>query len=234
MAGDDTRRGALRLDAKMETSLAAFVREAFQCQDDVARSIAGVAVERAYRMGAVILRQDDRCSETYLLTLGRVRAAAVGRGGEPVLLRDLSPGDLFGATVQPGTKSEAEIVALEAARAAVFAAVDFLRMMERHSCVGLTLSRMLLRQLREAAERMIDRNTLSAVGRIHAELWRRAERAEWTISPPPVLSALAMDLQTTRETVSRTVNALERRGIVRRTPEALIVVAPRRLEGLID
>ena len=222
------------MDARTKASLEVFVREAFQCPEDVAVSIAGAAVERAYRTGAVILRQDDPCGETYLLTLGRLRAAAVGRSGEPVLLRDLSPGDLFGATVQPGTKSEAEIVALEAARAAVFAAVDFLRMMERHSCVGLTLSRMLLRQLREAAERMIDRNTLSAVGRIHAELWRRAERTGWTISPPPVLSALAMDLQTTRETVSRTVNALERRGIVRRTPEALIVVAPRRLEGLID
>jgi hypothetical protein len=81
---------------------------------------------------------------------------------------------------------------------------------------------------------MIDRNTLSAVGRIHAELWRRAERSGWTISPPPVLAALALDLQTTRETVSRTVSALERRGVVRRTPDALIVVAPRRLEGMID
>ncbi|MGH1558074.1 hypothetical protein ACRAWD_10350 [Caulobacter segnis] len=56
------------------------MREAFQCQEDVAHSIAGVAVERAYRTGAVILRRDDPCAETYLLTLGRVRAAAVGSG----------------------------------------------------------------------------------------------------------------------------------------------------------
>ncbi|KQY35883.1 hypothetical protein ASD38_04890 [Caulobacter sp. Root487D2Y] len=222
------------MSGNQPAGLTAFVREVFQCQEDVALSIAGVAIERAYRSGAVILRQDDSCTETYLLTLGRARAAAVGRGGEPILLRDFAPGDLFGATAQPEEKSEAEVVALEAARAAVFAALDFLRMMERHSCVGLTLSRMLLAQLRQTTERMIDRNTLSAVGRIHAELWRRAERTGWTISPSPVLAALALDLQTTRETVSRTVNALERRGVVRRTPDALIVVAPRRLEGMID
>lgn len=217
-----------------QSALAAFAREVFHCPEDVASGIAAAAVERAYQPGGVIIRQGDRCAETYLLTLGRARAAAVGRTGNTILLYDYAPGDLFGATVQPGARSETEVTALEAARAAVFAALDFLRLLERHSCVGLALSRMLLARLRGSTERIIDRNTLSAVGRIHAELLRRAEPHNWVISPPPVLAALALDLQTTRETVSRAVSALERRGVVRRTAQALIIVAPKRLEGLID
>ncbi len=100
--------------------LTTFAGRAFRCPEDVAASIAGVALERAYRSGAVIIRQDDVCAETYLLTLGQARAAAVGRSGASVLLYDVAPGDLFGALVQPGSRSEAEVTAVKAARTAVF------------------------------------------------------------------------------------------------------------------
>ncbi|USQ97371.1 Crp/Fnr family transcriptional regulator [Caulobacter sp. RL271] len=216
------------------SGLTAFVREIFQCQEDVAHCIAKAATERGYRPGAAIVRQGDQCDETFLLTVGRARASAVGRDGASVLLHDFAPGDLFGATVRPTAPSDVDVTALGVARVAVFIALDFLRLMERHNCIGMVLSRLLLARLKTANKRLVDRNTLSAVGRIHAELLRRAEPNGWSISPPPVLAALALELQTTRETVSRTVSALERRGLVRRTAEALIIVAPRRLESLVD
>jgi DNA-binding MarR family transcriptional regulator len=81
---------------------------------------------------------------------------------------------------------------------------------------------------------MVERTTLSACGRVHAELLRMARQGDGrAIRPPPVLSALAVRVQSTRETVSRTIHALERRGIVRLEPGALIIVAPRRLEELV-
>lgn len=46
----------------------------------------------------------------------------------------------------------------------------------------------------------------------------------------PVMSELAVTVQSTRETVSRTVSQLERRGIVRRIDGGLEIVAPHRLE----
>jgi len=54
-----------------------------------------------------------------------------------------------------------------------------------------------------------------------------------TIAPAPVLSQLALQVQSTRETVSRAISALEKRGIIRRDPQGLTVVAPHRLEELI-
>jgi CRP/FNR family cyclic AMP-dependent transcriptional regulator len=223
----------VRLASRNLSELTTFVGETFRCQEEVAVSMAGVALERAYRSGGVIIRQDDVCAETYLLTLGQARASAVGRSGASVLLYDLAPGDLFGALVQPASRSEAEVVAVTAACAAVFGASDFLWMMERHSCVGLTVSRLLLLRLRTANERIVDRNTLTAVGRIHAELLRRAAPTDWRM-PWPVLKKLADDLQTTRETVSRVVSALQRRGIVSRAGDAMVIVAPRRLEAMIE
>jgi DNA-binding IclR family transcriptional regulator len=48
-----------------------------------------------------------------------------------------------------------------------------------------------------------------------------------------VLSKLAVRVHSTRETVSRTINALERRGLIRRDGDALFIVAPQRLEEMI-
>ena len=70
-----------------QSALAAFAREVFLCPDDVAAGIAAAAAERAYPAGGVILRQGDPCAETYLLLLGRARAAAVGRSGAWILLQ---------------------------------------------------------------------------------------------------------------------------------------------------
>jgi CRP/FNR family transcriptional regulator, cyclic AMP receptor protein len=47
------------------------------------------------------------------------------------------------------------------------------------------------------------------------------------------LSTFALHVQSTRETVSRTISALEKRGIIKRDGDALTVVAPHRLEELI-
>ena len=54
-----------------------------------------------------------------------------------------------------------------------------------------------------------------------------------TIRPAPVIADLALRVATTRETASRAVNGLERRGIIRRDGDGLTVVAPNRLEEMI-
>ncbi|KRC78147.1 hypothetical protein ASE13_17550 [Sphingomonas sp. Root241] len=146
---------------------------------------------------------------------------------------DFLPGDLFGAlSASDGQIHLSEISALENLDSAVFSGTDFLILLETHACVGLALSRGLLRQLERISEQMLSRTTLSAAGRVHEELLRLAEGGT-TISPPPVLSELAARIYTTRETASRTISALERRGIVRRDAEALVIVAPGRLAEMV-
>jgi DNA-binding IclR family transcriptional regulator len=81
---------------------------------------------------------------------------------------------------------------------------------------------------------MFERSALTARGRVCAELLRLAlEAKDHTIRPAPVIAELALRAATTRETASRTVNGLERRGIIRRDADALVVIAPHRLEAEI-
>lgn len=208
-----------------------FIERVFACSAETAGQIEAYARARSYPAGSAVVRQGEHCHDVYLLVLGRARSFVISPDGLLIRFYDFAPGDLFGA-LSDAPEHFSEITALEDLDSAVFGGADFLALLERHSCVGLTLSRALLRQLGRISERMLSRATLSAAGRVHEELLRLAGNGA-RIAPPPVLSELAARVYTTRETVSRTVSALERRGIVRRDAEALVIVAPARLADMV-
>jgi CRP/FNR family cyclic AMP-dependent transcriptional regulator len=216
-------------------SLQDFLQDVFACSEDVAMSIGQRAVDRHYPVETLMLKQGDTPDTTYLLIVGRAHALTHGLDGQLVLLREYFPGDFFGAIAQAAPFPEkSDVIAMEDVRVAAFVAFDFLTLIETHGCVGLAVSRILLRQLRESADRIVECTTLSAAGRIYTELLRLARLGDGRcVRPAPVLSALAIRVHSTRETVSRTINALERRGIICREGEALTIVAPHRLEEMI-
>jgi CRP/FNR family transcriptional regulator, cyclic AMP receptor protein len=218
-----------------EQDVREFIRETFACSDEVATTIFGRGVVRSYAPHAIIVRQGDEAAAAYLLTLGRAHALVFSVEGQPVLLCEYHPGDLFGALVElDPAPAEAEIVAVEAARSFILRSRDLVALAEAYGSIGLALTRMLLRHLKWARSRIFQRAAVSAVGRVCAEILRLAKASpDLAIRPPPILSELAVRVSTTRETASRTVSMLERRGIIRRDSASLTVVAPQRLEELI-
>ena len=147
----------------MDAGLNAFFCAVFACSAETATSIGLRAIERHYPRQAVIIRQGDRITITFLLVQGRVHALAYGPEGQTVLLQEFEPGDFFGAIVEAKPDPAAEdVVAAEAVRTAAFGIADFLGLVERHGCVGLAISKMLLKQLQATAAKMAERVTLSA------------------------------------------------------------------------
>ncbi len=219
----------------MDADFNAFLQKTFGCSPEIAASIGRRAVERRYPVRAVIIRQGDRIDATFLLIAGRVHALSFGADGQLVLVHEFLAGDFFGAVAQAEPlPADTDVQAVESSRTAMFLLRDFLVLIETYGCVGVAVSKMLMKQLRATAAKMVERVTLSATGRVYAELLRLAKLGNGrAIRPAPMLSALAMRVHSTRETVSRTINALVRRGIVRREGSALVIVAPQRLEDMI-
>ncbi len=212
-----------------------FIGRVFTCSAEVAEQVLARGRLRSFASQVVILHQGDWLSLAYLLISGRAQALLYTAEGQIILLHEFSAGDLFGALGElDPIRQEADVVAVEYVRALVLDAADLALLAEQHGAIGLALSRMLIKRLRETTTRMYERAALSAKGRVYSELLRLAhERDDLTIRPAPVLAELAVRVSTTRETASRAVNALERRGIIRRGADALVVVAPHRLEELI-
>lgn len=214
--------------------LVGFVTRVFACSPATAEAVARRASLRVYAARDLVLRQGDPCSDTWLVLAGRAQALVYGVDGQLAMVQEYEGGDLFGAiTALDSGPQGADVVAAETLRAALFLGADFLALIEAHSAVGLAVSRLLLRQLRTATGRMVERMTLTAAGRLRAELLRMAvdEGGRRVIRPFPVWALLAVRIHTARETVSREISKMERRGQIRREDGALVLLAPRAIEA---
>jgi CRP-like cAMP-binding protein len=207
----------------------------FDCSPDLAGTILVRGKLRHYQERATIVRKGDRISTLYVVVDGRAHAIVYSLDGQIVLLQEYRSGDFFGVVSPPYSAThDADVVAIEKVISFLLDGSVLALLAEQHGCIGLALLKVMVDRLQQTAARMYEHVALSAVGRVHAELLRQAQQApDLAIRPAPVLSELAMRVSTTRETASRAVNALERRGIIRRDAEALLVVAPHRLEELI-
>lgn len=211
------------------------IGRSFGCDEAVARHIAALAHMRGFPAQTVMIPAGDVDPDAWLLLTGEARAIAYAPGGQYILVHIFLPGDMFGeATGLSVSATASEVTAVISVEAAKIAVSQFIALMEQHHCVALAVARALTRRLSQTSRRMVEGATLSAPGRIHSELLRRArESADMTIRPAPVLALLALHVQSTRETVSRTISVLEKRGIIRRDAETLTIVAPHRLEELV-
>ncbi|HYN45803.1 MAG TPA: Crp/Fnr family transcriptional regulator [Allosphingosinicella sp.] len=207
----------------------------FDCSFDLAGHILLRGKLRNFHGRATIVRKGDRISTLYVIITGRAHAIVYSLDGLIVLLHEYRSGDFFGVVSPPYSAThDADVVAVEEVSSFLLDGTALALLAEQHGCIGLALLKVMVDRLQQTAARMYEHVALSAVGRVHAELLRQARQdADLAIRPSPVLSDLALRVSTTRETASRAVNALERRGIIRRDGAALVVVAPHRLEELI-
>jgi len=207
----------------------------FGCSADLADQILDRGRIRRFDCRTTILRRGDRVTTLFVVIAGRAHAIAYSLDGQAVLLHEYGSGDFFGVVSPPYSAThDADVVAIEELSTFLLEGGILAILAEQHGCISLALLKVMVERLQQTASRMYEHAALSSVGRVHAELLRQArQHPDLTIRPSPVLSELALRVSTTRETASRAVNALERRGIIRRDAEALVVVAPHRLEELI-
>ena len=213
----------------------AIVAQAFECADSVAAIVAASATHRNFSPRATILHAGDPSSHIYLIIEGHAQAIAITVDGRAVLVQDFHEGELFGeGVVLPGGMQEEDVVAVDTVDASQFRADVFVGLMEKYSSVAMAVSRLVVARLYRTTRRMVESATLSANGRVYAELLRQAKANDGVIRPSPKHADFALLVQSTRETVSRAISILEKKGIIRREGDALTVVAPHRLEEMIS
>jgi CRP-like cAMP-binding protein len=221
-------------EAGASTGSLTALRAAFGCGDGLASTIAALGREAAHARAAVLWPRGEDGEAASLLTRGRAVELAYGREGAALVLHALGPGEFFGDLAGSGSDhSGAQVEALDEGAALHFAASVMVRLMESYPAVALAMARHLSARIAAMRQRMVETALLSATGRIAAELLRRARAGGGTIRPVPVFSELALQVQSTRETVSRTVSSLEKRGVLKRVEGGLELVAPHRLEELV-
>jgi len=216
-------------------SLDPLICQVFGCPPALAERIRSRGRVKHYRPRDHLAKCGDPMSIMVVIASGLAQAILHSASGQPVLLHEYRTGDFFGGLgLSSGDSHDADVVAVTGVASFLLDGQELALLAEQHGCIGLALLQVLMGRLQRSDARMFEHAALTSAGRIHAEILRQARLSEdMTIRPMPVLSDLALRISTTRETVSRAVSALERRGIVRRSADGLVVVAPHRLEELI-
>jgi CRP-like cAMP-binding protein len=103
----------------------------------------------------------------------------------------------------------------------------------------MNLMRDMARIIRSSTDRIVELSSCAATYRIQAELLRLGKlnminEKTAMLSPPPSQTEIASRASTTRETATRILGDLARKGLIRRAPKTLYVNAVPRLEELVE
>jgi CRP/FNR family transcriptional regulator, cyclic AMP receptor protein len=203
----------------------------FGCSDECAQLLAQAMTERRVIRRSHLALRGDVATQLFLILEGGVVAEIFGIDGQQAQLARHGPGEIFGAYPFPSTY-RSDIMTTSDTRLLAIGTSELVGLAQTHAEIGAGLSRLLARQLDLLLDRMAARIGLSAIGRFHKALLEMADEQGY-IRPAPVISALALSVNTTRETGSRALAALLRRGIVERREDALRVVSRRMLEEMV-
>ena len=187
-----------------------------------------------------IFDRHSKARDVFFVIRGRVRVVNYSLAGREITLDDVSEGEYFGELAAlDGQPRSASIMALTDCLIVALSPVQFVNVLERHPKVALRALKRLSQIVRQSTERIMDLSTLGANNRVHADLLRMAEAGDKKdntalITPIPVHGDIASRIGTTRETVARVLNDLARRGIVKRTKDALVVSDMARLQEMVE
>lgn len=185
-------------------------------QGEVARYARPVRVAA----GEVVFVAGQADPRLFVVHEGRVKIVRTSVGGRSSIVRTLGPGEVGGELAfLTGARPEQDAIALESSRLCMFAHADLADLLGRFPGIAVGMLQTLAARL-GSAERMVAALASADVGaRVAAYLldcptsWAAAGHS--TVRLPVAKKDVASLLGTTPETVSRTLAAFQRDGLVR-------------------
>jgi CRP-like cAMP-binding protein len=190
-----------------------------------------IAAARDYPGGAVIVSHEDRGDALFVLVRGKVKVVLYGESGREIILSVFkSPGDFFGEmSLLDNEPRSANVIAAEPSRLLVLARRDFQAHLERHPRTALRVLQELSRRLRRADAVIGNLALLDVYGRLAGKLRElAASEGEETdegvlVRERPTQAEIAATIGTSRETVSRALSDLARRGYLTMSGKRLLL-----------
>lgn len=170
--------------------------------------------------------------DVYFVFSGLARVVIVSSGRE-MILRDIREGEYFGHySAIDGKPRSAAIVAVTDSVVARMSAAMLWEAIHRHPSVRENVLRDLVADIRTANQRAHEQANFDVRKRLCAELIRLSRttgEGRVVVSPPPTHAEFAARISTHREAVTKTLSALEREGMIARSPSAIVLSDAARL-----
>lgn len=206
--------------------------------DAVIEKAVAHVVTRQHPANRVILLENDWGTSVYFILSGWVKIRTYNIDGKEVTLNILGPGELFGemAALEEAPRST-DVITLTSTIIGGIPASDFVRLAHSEPQVGIHLAKLMARRLRQLNRRLRLRES-DSTSRVADILLFLAEgqgkQSKRGIEIPNLphreLSSLS---GMARETVTRVLGKLEKKGVISRQQETLCILDSDALEELL-
>ncbi|WP_169331858.1 Crp/Fnr family transcriptional regulator [Robiginitomaculum antarcticum] len=175
-----------------------------------------------FSAGQTILIESESTAQVYFILHGKVKVTSFHPNGKEVWHAALNQGHTFGEMAAiSGLPRSATIVTLEESKIGILSKSHFLNALESDSGVALFFLKDMVSRLQKATLYSNERVALEIPGRICAELLRQASPHQFgngllAVNSDLTVTTLAQQLNTSRETVSRTMSSLTEAGCIKK------------------
>jgi len=195
-------------------------------------ALAAAAVRLRKPAGAAIIEENAVPDGLYVVLRGRVNVVRIGEGGRDLILMTLGPGDVVGETCAFDRSSTSTAAVAAVPVEVLKIPADLLAAhVRREPETMLRLMQLVtdkLRDIEAVASSLALHDVEERLRRTLVRLARRQGRRApcstgWILAPVPTQSELARMVGSCRETVSRTLSAMARDGLVSSSGRRMIL-----------
>ena len=207
----------------------------------VLRDVVAIARTRALPMGMRIFDQGEHAGRAHALLSGCVRISQAGSDGEEILVRFITPGEIFGCVpILTDGLYPADATAMIDSQEISWDPADLVALMQRHPDIAINMIAVIGKRLGEAQERLREVATQSVDRRIARTLLRLLDQAGSAtdagirIGFPLRRKDIADIAGTTLHTASRILSGWQRGGLLISRNQALTITAPDDLRRIAE
>lgn len=189
--------------------------------EDAIKKIEQIGRRKTYSKDEPILLEEDSGTALFVIISGKVKVSRSSSDGREVILTILGESDFFGEmAILDGLARSANVIAIEKSDVFLIHRTDFLNLLRNHTEVAITLLQELTTRLRNADMKIKALSLKDSEGKVATVLLQIAEysgiirQGVVEIEKLPVQQDLANMAGTSRETISRTLHAFAKRGLV--------------------
>ena len=188
-------------------------------------------IARHYESGKFIFLEDSEGEQCFFVVQGSVKVTRLSKDGREVILAMLNEGEFFGEmALLDGESRSANVIALEETEVLTLNRGDFLVVLHDYPQIAIQLLKEMADRLRKSDRQIASLSLSDAEKRIALCIIRFADeqgvikRGQVSIPKIPIQQDIANMAGTSRETVSRAINLLEKEHYIKRQGRELLIL----------
>jgi CRP/FNR family transcriptional regulator, cyclic AMP receptor protein len=204
--------------------------------DEEFRSLEPIFQVKTYRKNQIIFLEEETGNYMYIVLAGKVKVTKTTTGGKETILAIHQAGDFFGEmALLDGRTAPATVSAMEDCRIAAIHHHDFQRMLMSNEKVVRQIVQVLCSRLRQVWSQVQDLSYSTADTRIRAGILQLSRKHGVQDSRGIIIDLkithqeLAELVGTSRETVTRTLARLQKKGTLLLDGRRIVLLKPKEL-----